>query len=193
MKRYLQNAHLQVLGNMLLSACPTAACIISSSRWRAYLFMGYLLDIFVVAVTFHWRHNERNGVSNYRCGDCFLNRFFGRWWKKTPRLRVTGLCEANSLVRGIHQWLVDSPHKGSVTMIMFPFYDVILAWIQMVLFTWECVESCYLCLTLMRFFSLIRFHIIAFSSRLLDSISPCIFHRLCDIWQHAATITVIML
>ena len=31
-----------------------------------------------------------------------------------------------AFVRGIHQWLVDSPHKGPVTWKMFPFDDVIL-------------------------------------------------------------------
>ena len=29
-------------------------------------------------------------------------------------------------VRGIHQWLVDSPHKGPVMQIMFPFDDIIM-------------------------------------------------------------------
>ena len=31
-----------------------------------------------------------------------------------------------TFVRGIHRWPVNSPHKGSVTRIMFPFDDVIL-------------------------------------------------------------------
>ena len=31
-----------------------------------------------------------------------------------------------AFVRGIHRWLVNSPHKGSVTRKMFPFYDVII-------------------------------------------------------------------
>ena len=31
-----------------------------------------------------------------------------------------------AFVRGIHQWLVDSPHKGPVTQKMFPFDDVIM-------------------------------------------------------------------
>ena len=29
-------------------------------------------------------------------------------------------------MRGIHQWLVDSPHKGPITWKMFPFHDVIM-------------------------------------------------------------------
>ena len=48
--------------------------------------------------TLQWRQNEPDGVSNHRCLDCLLNRF----------------------------WPVDSPHKGPVTRIMFPFDDVIM-------------------------------------------------------------------
>ena len=29
-------------------------------------------------------------------------------------------------VRGIHQWMVDSPHKGPVTQKVFPLYDAVL-------------------------------------------------------------------
>ena len=47
-----------------------------------------------------WRHNERNGVSNHRRLDCLINRLFRRISKKTPKLRVTGLCEGNPPVTG---------------------------------------------------------------------------------------------
>ena len=50
--------------------------------------------------TLHWRHNERNGVSNHRRLDCLLNRLFRCRSKKTLKLRVTGLCEGNSPVIG---------------------------------------------------------------------------------------------
>ena len=43
-----------------------------------------------------WRHNDREGVSNHRRIDCLLNRLFSRRSKKTPKLRVTGLCEGDS-------------------------------------------------------------------------------------------------
>ena len=39
---------------------------------------------------------------------------------KTSKLRVTGLCARNS------PWPVNSPHKGPVTRIMFPFDDLIV-------------------------------------------------------------------
>ena len=47
-----------------------------------------------------WRYNGRDGVSNHQLHDCLLNRLFGRRSKKTPKLRVTGLCERNSPVTG---------------------------------------------------------------------------------------------
>ena len=77
---------------------------------------GYKYD----AMT-QWRHNGRDGVSNHQSHDCLLNRLFRRKSKKTSKLRVTGLC-----VWGIHRWPVNSPHKWSVTLKMFPFDDVIM-------------------------------------------------------------------
>ena len=67
-----------------------------------------------------WRHNEHAGVSNHQPHGCLLNRLFRRRWKKTSKLRVTGLCEGNS------PGPVNSPHKGPVTRKMFPFDDVIM-------------------------------------------------------------------
>ena len=43
-----------------------------------------------------WRHNGLDGVSNHQPHQCLLNRLFGRRSKKTPKLRVTGLCVGNS-------------------------------------------------------------------------------------------------
>ena len=41
------------------------------------------------------RHNERDGVSNYRRLDCLLNRLFWRRPKKTSKLCVTGFYDWN--------------------------------------------------------------------------------------------------
>ena len=65
----------------------------------------------------HWRHNERDGVSNHQPHDFLLNRLFRRRSNETSKLRATGLCE------GIHRWPVNSPHKGRK---MFPFNEVIM-------------------------------------------------------------------
>ena len=51
---------------------------------------------FTSAQTLQWRHNGRDSVSNHQRHDCLLNRSFRRRSKKTPKLRVTGLCAGNS-------------------------------------------------------------------------------------------------
>ena len=48
-----------------------------------------------------WRHNGRGVVSNHQPHHCLLNRSFRRRWKKTSKLRVTGLCVGNSPDRWI--------------------------------------------------------------------------------------------
>ena len=47
-----------------------------------------------------WRHNGRDVVSNHRRLDHLVNHLFRCKSKKTPRLRITGLCEGNSPVTG---------------------------------------------------------------------------------------------
>ena len=47
-------------------------------------------------ITFRWRHNEPDGVSDHQPHDCLLNRLFWRRSKKTSKLCVTGLCAGNS-------------------------------------------------------------------------------------------------
>ena len=64
------------------------------------------------------RHNERHCVSNHQYLDCLLNRLFRGTSKRTSKPRVTGF------VREIHWWPMDSPHKGLVTRMMFPFDNV---------------------------------------------------------------------
>ena len=46
--------------------------------------------------TLRWRHNRCDSVSNHQPHHCLLNRLFRRRSKKTSKLRVTGLCAANS-------------------------------------------------------------------------------------------------
>ena len=50
--------------------------------------------------TLQWRHNEHDGVSNHQPCDCLFNRLLRHRWKKTSKLRVTGLCAGNSPVSG---------------------------------------------------------------------------------------------
>ena len=55
---------------------------------------------FLSASALQCRHNGRDCVSNHRLLYCLLNRLFRRRSKKTPKLRVTGVCERNSPVTG---------------------------------------------------------------------------------------------
>ena len=50
----------------------------------------------VISSSWHWRHNDHDGVPNHQPHGCLLNRLFGRRSKKTLKLRVTGLCAGNS-------------------------------------------------------------------------------------------------
>ena len=52
------------------------------------------------AAALRWRHNGRDSVSNHQPHDCLLKRLFRRRSKKTSKLRVTGLCAANSPATG---------------------------------------------------------------------------------------------
>ena len=71
--------------------------------------MGYTCTWNSDHIILQWRHNGRDGVSNHRRLDCLLNCLFGSRFKKTSKLRVTGLG------RGIQRWPTNSPHKGPVS------------------------------------------------------------------------------
>ena len=53
-----------------------------------------------VIETFQWHHNECDCVSNHQHPECLLNRLFRSRSKKTSKLHVTGLFEANQPVTG---------------------------------------------------------------------------------------------
>ena len=70
-----------------------------------------------------WRHNGRDSISNHQPYDCLLNHLFRRRWKKTSKLRGTGLCVGNSA--GTSEF----PAQGPVIQKMFPFdYIIIELW-----------------------------------------------------------------
>ena len=56
----------------------------------------------------HWRHNERDGVSNHQPRDCLLSGLIRRRSKNTSKLRVTGLCVGNSPATGEFSAQMDS-------------------------------------------------------------------------------------
>ena len=50
--------------------------------------------------TLQLRHDECDGISTQQPHDCLLNSLFRCRWKKTSKLRLTGLCVGNSPVTG---------------------------------------------------------------------------------------------
>ena len=114
--------------NIVLHSCwpkiyPCSYLTICASSWRGYCsFRGRGWGMLYLAppITLQWRHNDHDGVSNHQPNGCLLNRLFRRRWKKTSKLRVTGLCVGNS------PGPVNSPHQGPVKRKMFPFDDVIM-------------------------------------------------------------------
>ena len=97
-------------------------------------------DGLCLAAALQCRHNGSDGFSSHQPHDCLLNRWIRRRSKKTPKLRVTGLCAEN------HWWPVNSPHKWPVTRKMFPFDDVIMKLLSEPLttlfaFTYTCMHN----------------------------------------------------
>ena len=74
----------------------------------------------MITTPLQWHHNEYNGISNHGCLGCLLNRFSDADQRKHQS------SASQAFVRGIHWWLVDSPHKGPVMQKMFPFDNIIM-------------------------------------------------------------------
>ena len=71
-----------------------------------------------------WRHNECDDISNYQLAIVYSNVYSGVDQRKHQS--STSL----AFMRAIHQWTVNSPHKGPVTRKIFSFDDVIIYWCQ---------------------------------------------------------------
>ena len=110
------------------SVCWTLHFLVIEHDWLKHSLKGYasaLLDLkldindcsvnmFLSGLSLQWRHNDRDGVSNYQPHDCLLNRLFRHWWKRHQS------SASLAFVRGIHRWPVNSPYKGPVTRKMHP-------------------------------------------------------------------------
>ena len=73
---------------------PSGANALSIRLTVPYYRFPSVLWVFMTPI--RWRHNERDSVSNHQPRDCLLNCLFRRRWKKTSKLRVTGLSAGNS-------------------------------------------------------------------------------------------------
>ena len=75
-------------------------CQMTISKCKPTLILKYNasnISLLYHTVSLQWRHNGRDSVSNHQPHYCLLNSLFRRRSKKTSKLRVTGLCEGNSL------------------------------------------------------------------------------------------------
>ena len=79
---------------LLTHASVVQLTVIDVGAWLSNYII--LIQINVIAHPLRWRHNGRDRVSNHQPHDCLLNRLFRCRSKKTPKLRVTGLCAGNS-------------------------------------------------------------------------------------------------
>ena len=66
------------------------------NRGPSYQQKRYWLRGTSWSFSLQWRHNGLNVVSNHQPHHRLLSCLFGRWSKKTSKLRVTGLCAGNS-------------------------------------------------------------------------------------------------
>ena len=94
--------------------------ILNSVEGTTWQHMGLLLIPHWYKIPLQWRHNSHDCVSNHQPHDCLLHRLFTRKSKKTPKLRVTGLCAGNSPVTG------EFPAQLASNAENVPFDDVIM-------------------------------------------------------------------
>ena len=87
-------------------------------------------------LSLQWRHNWRDGVSNYQPCDCSTQLFIQKTSKENIRRKHQSSASL-AFVRGIHRWLMNSPHKGPITRIFF-FHLMTSSWILYVFHEEEC-------------------------------------------------------
>ena len=103
-----------------------------------------------VTAPLQWRHNGRNGVSNYQPYDCLLNSLFRPRSKKTSKLCVTALCAVKSPVNGEfpaqmanntedfsiwwrHHAIIESHRACEIIFPQFTIFSTVVCWIHLTL------------------------------------------------------------
>ena len=79
---------------------PNKYTLCSCMEMHVHIIHIIYICLKVTLVALLWRHNGRDGVSNYKSHDWLLNRLFRHRLKETSKLRVTGLCAGNSPLTG---------------------------------------------------------------------------------------------
>ena len=112
------------------SCCLQRICLtwsilkFSNTFCWSFAIIGIVGKIPLRFMPLQWRHNGRDGVSNRQLHDCLLNRLLCVYQRKHRS------SASLAVVRRIHRWLVNSPHKWPVTRKMFPFDDVIMLYMH---------------------------------------------------------------
>ena len=88
------------------------------TQYTPFSLLSYICSPFGIAL--QWRHNGSDCVSNHQPREYLLDRLIRCRSKKTSKLRVTGLCAANSPETG------EFPAQRASNAEMFPFDDVIM-------------------------------------------------------------------
>ena len=92
--------------DVIMTINASNSALLISSRYTFAIFWYQVAHVCVSKLdnylfrSLQWRHDERDGVWNHRRLDCLLNHLFRRRSQKTPKLRVTDLCEGNIPVTG---------------------------------------------------------------------------------------------
>ena len=110
----LNKWHTYDIGDFLAKRRCTLA---NKSHIPLILLMATTVSVNVIYkvryVSLQWRHDELDGVTNYH--DRFTQLFIHALIKEKHQSSAS-----LAVVRGIHRWPVNSPHKGPVTRKMFP-------------------------------------------------------------------------
>ena len=93
-----------------------------SHRYGAYNNNPGRIEASFYVQSLQWRHNERNSVSNHQRSISIVCLTVCSAANRRQLQRSASL----AFVRGIQQWLVNSPHKRPVAQNMFPFDDAIM-------------------------------------------------------------------
>ena len=121
---------MSVMASQITSLSIVYATVCSDTDQRKHqssVSLAFVRGIHKMAdISLQRRHDECHGISNNQPLNCLLNCFSGADQRKHQ------ISASLAFVRGIHQWLVNSPHKRPVTRKMFPFDDImmltILSW-----------------------------------------------------------------
>ena len=132
--KYLVASHVTELGSLLTEPCAVIKFSHFSSHPSTCMPYKRIMTQFAAVVV---------GLSFFRYNDVIMNVMASLITSLTIFYPIVYPGEDQrkhqssaslAFVRGIHQWPVNSPHKGPVTRKMFPFDDVVMHWTHSTIF-----------------------------------------------------------